>query len=323
MQCFHPITIKEWIDSSDGRKKQVNSIRYVPCGKCIGCLQMRRSQWTYRLCKEADYSDLSYFVTLTYDDDHLLNNMYQYKNVVFPIFSKRDCQLFFKKLRKRLDKFSDKTIKLSYLLVSEYGTTTFRPHYHAHLFFKNVAPDQERFIQHMIVQSWDCSTNDPCIMASNQANIHYVTKYALKDISGVFSEIEYERINGKYIGFSKEANTYLERPFMMCSTRPYIGSAMEDDLEQHISQNGANCIGVYLNGSSMPLPRVFRRKCGIQGKSIDSSGDFRINKKQYDFYRRLYDRLSTKEPFDQWLDFKIKQKEQRALDIAVRNSEKV
>lgn len=323
MQCFHPVIIKEWINSSDGRKKQVKSMRYVPCGKCIGCLQQRRSQWTYRLCKEADYSDLSYFITLTYDDDHLLKNMMQYKNVVFPIFSKRDCQLFFKKLRKRLSKFSDNKIRLSYMLVSEYGTTTFRPHYHALLFLKNCIVDQDKFIQQMICQSWDCSSNEPCIKSTSQANIHYVTKYSLKDISGVFNGIEYDRIDGRFIGFSKQANTYLERPFMMCSTRPYLGSSIERDLEKHIERNGANCTGVYLNGSSMPLPRVLRRKVGIGGIPIDASGDYRLNQKQYDAYKRLYDRLSSTEDFPKWLNNKIIQREQRALKIAARNSEKV
>ena len=320
MQCFSPILIKEWINSSDGRKRRSNSFKYVPCGKCIACLQARRSQWTFRLCKESDASVLSYFVTLTYDDDHLLNNMYQYNKVVFPCFNKRDIQLYLKRLRKRLHKFCD-TIQMSYLLVSEYGTKTFRPHYHALMFFKGCDVDMDRSIQDMISDSWNLSSNFPVIEPTSQGNIHYVTKYSLKDISGCFSSIYYFHVDGKEIGFSKAANTYLERPFMMCSTRPYLGSSV--DFDAHISANGADCTGVYLNGVPMPVPRVMRSKHGILGKSIEQSPDPRLNLKQYQAYQRRFERGNISEVFSIWLNKQLKNKEQRALDIAARNSEKV
>lgn len=62
------------------------------------------------------------FLTLTYDDQHLSFDSQGNGCVV-----KRDVQLFLKKLRK-------KTPKIRYYLVAEYGTRTYRPHYHVILF---------------------------------------------------------------------------------------------------------------------------------------------------------------------------------------------
>lgn len=46
-----------------------------------------------------------------------------------------DQNLFFKRLRRKLEKISDE--KISYYLVSEYGPRTFRPHWHGILFFNS------------------------------------------------------------------------------------------------------------------------------------------------------------------------------------------
>ena len=72
--------------------------------------------------------------------------------------SKRDCQLFLKRVRKNLKKHTDE--KLRYYLVSEYGPKTFRAHYHGMFFF-----DEERTLKvlpQVIRKSWpygriDCS----------------------------------------------------------------------------------------------------------------------------------------------------------------------
>lgn len=72
----------------------------------------------------------AHFITLTYDS--------KYVPIVSPglmDLSKRDIQLFFKRLRKR-HKNQEKPIK--YYAVGEYGGKTFRPHYHIILFNANI-----------------------------------------------------------------------------------------------------------------------------------------------------------------------------------------
>lgn len=63
-----------------------------------------------------------------------------------PFLSKRDAQLFIKRLRKETLKYSDE--KLRYYIVGEYGPVHFRPHYHLELWFSDeqIAKNLEKII---------------------------------------------------------------------------------------------------------------------------------------------------------------------------------
>ncbi|AXL14948.1 replication initiator protein [Microviridae sp.] len=95
----------------------------LPCGKCPICKRRRVNDWAFRLEQEEKVSSSSHFITLTYANQNL--NITKNK---FSTLSKRDCQLFMKRLRK-LSKN-----KLRYYLAGEYGDITARPHYHLILF---------------------------------------------------------------------------------------------------------------------------------------------------------------------------------------------
>lgn len=100
---------------------------YVPCGHCRLCREKRVNDWCTRcICESAssDYPPL--MLTLTYDRQHL------------PVdgLSKRDVQLFMKRLRRSLEYhfgIEGKTYNLRYFLVGEYGKKTHRAHYHMEL----------------------------------------------------------------------------------------------------------------------------------------------------------------------------------------------
>lgn len=92
----------------------------LPCGKCFGCMKSRSLDITVRAVAESRMHDFSSFVTLTVSDDKLLH--------VFPHgLEHRPFQLFAKKLRKKIGKFS-------FLMCGEYGARTMRPHYHCVIF---------------------------------------------------------------------------------------------------------------------------------------------------------------------------------------------
>jgi len=93
----------------------------VPCGHCAFCGATRRSDWSLRLHYEGKLHYGSKFVTLTY-----ANNNMKWDHGV-PQLSKHDLQCFFKRLRKSGAKFK-------YYAVGEYGSKTYRPHYHILLF---------------------------------------------------------------------------------------------------------------------------------------------------------------------------------------------
>lgn len=92
----------------------------VPCGKCLECRIQHARTWADRCVLEAkNYKD-NYFVTLTYDDEHL-----PAKNSLCP----EDLQKFLKRLRKKFE-----GTKIRFLACGEYGDVSFRPHYHLILF---------------------------------------------------------------------------------------------------------------------------------------------------------------------------------------------
>lgn len=120
MKCTNPYPKKYVSPSWDGFDNfHKYSYYLVPCGKCLACRINRRREWTARLQQELIYSKSAYFVTLTYDDAHLPHDDSGNQSV-----SKRDVQLFIKRLRKHYGE------GLRYFLNSEYGPETLRPHYH-------------------------------------------------------------------------------------------------------------------------------------------------------------------------------------------------
>uniref|UniRef100_A0AAU8AXP0 Replication initiator protein n=1 Tax=Dulem virus 166 TaxID=3145643 RepID=A0AAU8AXP0_9VIRU len=104
----------------------------IPCGKCIACRLAYSRQWADRCMLEAQDHDSNYFVTLTYDDEHLpVNEIVDTETgeiVKHATLVKRDLQLFIKRLRKQTGQ------KIRYYACGEYGSQTYRPHYHAILF---------------------------------------------------------------------------------------------------------------------------------------------------------------------------------------------
>lgn len=105
--------------------KRTNEKVTVPCGKCPKCLARRISGWSFRILKQYEVSESALFLTLTYDTKHV-----PITPSGFMSLQTRDCQLFFKRLRKA----HNGSAALKYYLCGEYGGKTNRPHYHAILF---------------------------------------------------------------------------------------------------------------------------------------------------------------------------------------------
>lgn len=114
--CITPYTVRQ--------KMNPNESIAVPCGKCPNCVKRRVSGWSFRLCQESKVSLSNYFITLTYDTKHVPITQNGFMGL-----SKRDVQLFFKRLRK-----ANRGLRLKYYTAGEYGGKTNRPHYHIILF---------------------------------------------------------------------------------------------------------------------------------------------------------------------------------------------
>lgn len=91
----------------------------VPCGQCTGCRLEKSRQWAIRMHHEASLYDDNCFITLTYDDEHLPDDL----SVDVRVFQK-----FMKRLRNA------NGANIRFYHCGEYGEKLNRPHYHAILF---------------------------------------------------------------------------------------------------------------------------------------------------------------------------------------------
>lgn len=210
-QCTNPRSIDT--------KRTPKRFILVRCGKCAECLKHYVSTWTTRLeIHGRDYSFCD-FVTLTYSDDNLPSNG----------VSLRDVQLFFKRIRKFYSS-SDFELKFSYVLISEYGPETHRPHYHG-LFYSNIKIDYEYF--------WKLGfVTDELILPER---INYVLSYhILKDLNVPDGKNKNFRCMSKSIGL--------------------------DAFDKYELKNAQNNDWTWLLNNSLqvsPLHRYFRKKHGI------------------------------------------------------------
>lgn len=92
----------------------------VPCGSCRLCREKKSRELMARCTAETNqYGRAPLFITFTYADKYLPQKGLE----------KKDLQLFFKRLRSRLDYYNVEH-NLRYLAVGEYGSKTHRAHYH-------------------------------------------------------------------------------------------------------------------------------------------------------------------------------------------------
>lgn len=128
----YQILSSSYMDEQFKQRHQEELIR-IPCGKCIGCRLSYARQWADRCMLELQYHDSAYFLTLTYNDEHVPTHYFldPETGVEQPSLSleKSDFQLFMKRLRRACP-----DDKIRFFACGEYGPNTFRPHYHAILF---------------------------------------------------------------------------------------------------------------------------------------------------------------------------------------------
>lgn len=98
-----------------------NYVQVLPCNECDNCYSYKRLLWVERLKHESSYWKYTYFVTLTYNDNHLFSNE----------LNKKDLQNFIKYLRRYLS-FEQENLK--FFATGEYGSKNQRPHFHVCLF---------------------------------------------------------------------------------------------------------------------------------------------------------------------------------------------
>lgn len=113
--------------------------KFIPCGVCIGCRAEERKNWALRIELEAKKYKHNYFLTLTYDNNHInipetwispkTGEEFYNDGSWTGTLIKEDLTRFMKSIRKwfERDYFHTGT---KFYAVGEYGERTQRPHYH-------------------------------------------------------------------------------------------------------------------------------------------------------------------------------------------------
>lgn len=244
----------------------------IPCGKCIGCRLEYARQWANRCMLEAKNSDHNYFITLTYDNDHVPVNIdydFDKHKKIGEVLTlrKSDLTKFFKDLRNHysLNYCFKKSFK--YYACGEYGEHTLRPHYHICLFNCKYFDDMQLFYKDKsgfnhytsakLEKLWNKGLCEICEFSWQTAS--YTARYVMK----------------KHIG--KDANYYklmnIEPEFTIMSRRPGIAKdyyiANKDQVYKYDSILVSRENGSY---SSKP-PRYFDKLF-----DIDNPDDFKLIK---------------------------------------------
>lgn len=172
MACYHPLTaiplykqsngkvkyrIVPFIEDTIGKKEVcqdgvIRPIMMIPCGQCLGCRIKYSQDWANRMMLELDYHKTAYFITLTYDQEHVPRHKYtlgtydpltdtfvnESTGEVIDVFEVQeslslepdDLKNFFKILRQDQVRNHNGN-KIRFYACGEYGSLTHRPHYHA------------------------------------------------------------------------------------------------------------------------------------------------------------------------------------------------
>lgn len=214
----------------------------IPCGQCIGCRLDYSRRWATRLMLELQCHQTAYFITLTYDDDHIIRG-----NKLAYTLVPEDVTNFMKRLRKEQSTRTD--TKIRFFLAGEYGSETHRPHYHLIVydwippendlvFLKNSFSGNKYLYSLTLNKLWTHGFNvvaDVC-----WKSCAYVARYILKKHKGTDSNV-YEDLG-------------IEPEFSRMSRRPGIGKEYYDAYAKDMLSQGYVQMP---DGLCAPIPRYF------------------------------------------------------------------
>lgn len=214
--CLNPIMINGYL---------------VPCGSCSVCLLHKKREWMIRCLCEYVTTGQGYFVTLTFDDEHIIDTSYS------------KVQYFLARLRKLQRQ------KFRYYGVYENGERSYRPHFHI-LFFGLRLVTGEKSDNEYLVDIWKNGIVD-CGFLDNKS-IRYVVGYCQKK----FLQSEKFTKSEKKVDDYKKNNKYepivLNRHHYHFCSRGLGFSFFFKNLDKIIRDNS-----IIINDIRYSIPRSF------------------------------------------------------------------
>lgn len=253
MTCFHPL--KAYRAHGGGivfNSKEGFADRplELACGQCKGCRIDRSVEWSIRCSHEASLHERNAFITLTYDNENLPNDL---------SVNVEHYQKFMKRLRKafagRLLAWKESNIK--YYHCGEYGEENLRPHYHALLFGIDF-PDKRPFKKvrgnvyyrsEELEKIWGkghCMTG-----AVTRQSSAYVARYVMKKANGDVAKERYRRLD-----LTTGEEWYVRSEYATMSRRPAVGAAWFRRFNSDVFPDDH----VVLDGKKYKVPKYYSRK---------------------------------------------------------------
>lgn len=274
MSCFHPITAyrSKSVNPQTGKRSLVfdkaKGFTDLPvtisCGNCQGCRQAKTKEWSTRSIHESRFHDSNFFITYTYDEDHLPPGSTLFK---------KDLQDHHKRLREKCGSFR-------FIACGEYGENKDRPHYHGNYFgltipdlkphSKNEMGDQ-LFTSEILSKTWGKGRVIIGFFSSKTAD--YVAGYVFKKINGEMADEYYSRLDS-----STGEIFQVEPEFALRSCRPAIGLSFYEKYHTDVFPSDFHIV----KGRKVPSAKYYRRKLETENPDL-----FKTLKK-----RRIKDALS-------------------------------
>lgn len=291
MPCYRPLKgYRSKTVSSNGKRAIVFSHNegyidmpvQVPCGQCIGCRLERSRQWAIRCMHEASLYEDNAFITLTYADEYLPQDL---------SVNVREFQLFMKRVRK---KYSGRKIRFYHC--GEYGETYGRPHYHAILFnldFSDKVLHQEKngnrlYTSQTLEELWPYGYSTIGDVTFQSAA--YVARYIMKKVTGEQAADHYEYVD-EYGEIHQRAPEYTTM-----SRRPGIGKRWLEKFSSEVYPFDR----VVVNGKEVKPPKYYDRQFELETPSKYSKiRSQRIVKAKQHKENNTKDRLRVREKVQQ------------------------
>lgn len=243
---YHPATLIGTSMNDIERLKQYSgnghyTQQLIPCGNCIGCRLDYSREWANRGYLESLKYKNNWFVTITYDEEHLPRpSEYIDKNGISYLddgtweggtLVPSHLTQFIKAVRKIFEREYNHT-GIRFMACGEYGDKGMRPHYHI-IFFNMPLPaddlykpkilNHEMYYQsHIIERAWNKGISN--VSEATWNTISYTARYITKKINGEGSDELYHSL-GK------------EKEFMRVSRMPGIGEWYYKEHKDEIYSN--------------------------------------------------------------------------------------
>lgn len=186
----------------------------IPCGHCLECARRKQSDWQQRIQEELKYSfklrKKCIWGTLTYDEKHVPKSMpFSYTNcstgesIFVPSIRTLRRKDVIKWLKACNLEFRRKTGKPAprYYVIGEYGSRTFRPHYHF-IFFGLSTYDYIKYYRSYWTEHYGKIQEYETVKITHGGLSNYLCKYVCKP---------------EEFDFYSSNKGLIERPRVICS----------------------------------------------------------------------------------------------------------